>query len=192
VSDSEIDCRIAVALHVHVPLGPHVRRAIMDRVRALPAQARPSRPAVVDRSRSIRHSIAGMALAAGVGSMATLPSVILSHGDASSGRATAVIGDTVSSTLHDTLRLVRLIFRDTAAHRVAAIGDFNAWQLDSTPLRRDGTTDRWTATVALRDGVHRYAFVVDGVRWAVDPAVTPVRDIDGRTYSRLTVTGTTN
>jgi hypothetical protein len=192
VSDSEIDQRIASALHADVPVGAHARRAIMDRVRGLPAQARPSRRLVVDRGRSIRHSIVGVALAAGVGSMATLPSVHFPRGDASSGLATAVIGDSVSATLHDTLRLVRLIFRDTDAHRVAAIGDFNAWQLDSTPLHRDGATNRWTATVALRDGVHRYAFVVDGVRWAIDPAVTPVHDIDGRTYSRLTVTGTTN
>ena len=63
-----------------------------------------------------------------------------------------VIGDTVVSTLRDTLRLVRLMFDAPDARRVAVAGDFNRWDVDATPLARDARSRRWSVTLALRDG----------------------------------------
>jgi 1,4-alpha-glucan branching enzyme len=103
-----------------------------------------------------------------------------------------VIGDSVSSTLRDTLRLVRLIFDDSTAHAVAAVGDFNGWRATATPLQREGRTARWSTTVALRDGAQRYAFVVDGTRWVADPTAVPMRGDDGRLYSLLHVARASN
>jgi hypothetical protein len=46
--------------------------------------------------------------------------------------------------------------------------------------------------VALRDGAHRYAFVVDGTRWVPDPTAERVRGDDGRVYSLLHVARVSN
>ncbi|MDB4887670.1 MAG: hypothetical protein JWN79_3108 [Gemmatimonadetes bacterium] len=194
MSEAEFEGRVASALQASPVGGAGARRAIMDRVRALPAHERPVRRArtIIGR-RAVRHSIVGVALAAGIGSLGTISSLV--GGADAGGRgslATAVIGDTVSATLHDTLRLVRLIFDDTAARRVAAVGDFNAWRADRTPLVRDPATRRWTATVALRDGEHRYAFVVDNTRWVLDPAAPHGRGADGRLHSLLHVAALPN
>jgi 1,4-alpha-glucan branching enzyme len=103
-----------------------------------------------------------------------------------------VIGDSVAATLRDTLRLVRLMFDAPDARQVTVVGDFNGWRAGVTPLARDAPSHRWSATVALRDGVHRYAFVVDGTRWVPDPGAERVRADDGRVYSLLHVSRTSN
>ena len=47
------------------------------------------------------------------------------------------------------------------AEAVSLVGDFNGWDSAATPMRRtpDG---RWTASLELHHGHHRYLFVVDG------------------------------
>lgn len=189
MSQDELERRLAAALHAPATTSPGARRAIMDRVRALPAHERPVRRARALPGRVVRHSVVGVALAAGIGSMGTLSTLLARAGGAGHPglAATAVIGDSVGARLRDTLRLVRLILDDTTAHRVAVVGDFNAWRADSTPLVRDAVTRRWSATVALRDGEHRYAFVVDGTRWVLDPSMPHARGADGRLQSLLHV-----
>lgn len=190
MSDPDFERRIASALRAPVG-GPGVRGAIMERVRALPDHERPARRNA--GRRTLRHSIVGVALAAGVGSIGTMPSLLREPPVAGAGGiASAVIGDTVSATLRDTLRLVRLMFDDASARRVAAVGDFNAWRADSTPLHRDSITGRWSATLALRDGEYRYAFVVDGTRWTFDPTAPHGRGDDGRVLSLLNVHAAAN
>jgi hypothetical protein len=192
VSDPEFERRVSAALHAPVPVGARARQAIMERVRAVPLNERPVRRSRPPRTLAVRHSIVGLALAAGIGSIGTLPSMRAGRGAGAGASATAVIGDTVSATLRDTARLVRLMFDDATARHVAAVGDFNGWSADSTPLVHDATTRRWTATIALRDGAHRYAFVVDGTRWALDPSAPHVRGDDGRVYSLLNVSRQSN
>jgi hypothetical protein len=192
VSELEFERRVAAALHAPVPTSGAARRAIMQRVRAVAPHERPRRRLAGARI-TTRHSIAGLALAAGIGSITTLSSLLPRGGGAAPGAlASAVIGDSVSATLRDTLRLVRLIFDDSTARQVAAVGDFNGWRAVATPMRREPATHRWTATVALRDGEHRYAFVVDGTRWTPDPTAERVRGDDGRIYSLLHVARLSN
>jgi Glycogen recognition site of AMP-activated protein kinase len=45
----------------------------------------------------------------------------------------------------------------------------------------------WTITVPLPQGVHDYAFVVDGQRWVADPYAPGINDGFGGTNSRLTL-----
>jgi len=45
----------------------------------------------------------------------------------------------------------------------------------------------WTITVPLPQGVHDYAFVVDGQRWVADPYAPRINDGFGGTNSRLTL-----
>jgi len=101
--------------------------------------------------RAVRHSFAGAALAASVGSVATVSTLMTAPGGSRAVRASAVIGDSVIATLRDTLRLVR-----------------------------------------LRDGVHRYAVVVDATRWVADPSAPRVRADDGRLFSLLQVAAEAN
>jgi hypothetical protein len=184
----EFESRLAAALRAPVPGDARARASIMTRVRALgPAERPVRRPALALVPRRTRHSIVGVALAAGIGSLTTFGA----NFPAPIGGAPVVIGDSVTGTLRDTLRLVRLIFQDSTARQVAAVGDFNGWRADATPMRRDAG-GRWSATLALRDGAHRYAFVVDGTRHVADPAARVVRGDDGRLHSLLRVARATN
>ena len=187
--------RAPVAVPEAVPEAVHAetRRRVMDRVRRIGADDRPRRARLFLAQGRFRASIAGAALAAGVGSLGVLPA--LTGGPRSAtpgGRVSAVLGDSVGATLRDTMRLVRLMFVDSTAREVAVVGTFNGWRADSTPLAHDAVTHQWSATLAMRGGEHRYAFVVDGTRWAVDPSAPHARASDGRLVSLLRVAPVAN
>ena len=190
MSDPEFERRLSAALHAPVASSRGAGAAIMARVRSVPAAERPVRRARGGAS-AARHSIAGLLLAAGIGSIGTVASLRPAlPGDGAP--AAQVIGDSVSATLRDTVRLVRLMFTDATARRVAAVGDFNGWDASRTPMRRSADGARWTATIALRDGAQRYAFVVDNTRWTLDPSAPHVRGDDGRVVSLLHVARRSN
>jgi hypothetical protein len=193
VSD-ELERRIAAALRA--PVGgadARARRLVMERVRLAAADGHP-RPRIGRWSRVTRHSIVGLAFAAGIGGISTLSAVIpAAQRDAAGGVSSVVLGDTVVGSLHDTLRLVRLMFDAPSARRVAVTGEFNRWDAAATPLVREADGRRWSITLALRDGEHRYAFVVDETRWVPDPrAERTARGDDGRLYSLLNVARAAN
>lgn len=191
--DLDFEQRVAAALRSPVFTRANARLAIMERVRAAPRDMRPGRrDRPVFGRRGTRHSLAGLALAAGVGSITTVSALGPFARNAGSATTSLVIGDSVASTLRDTLRLVRLMFDDDRAHRVSVVGDFNGWREDSTPLHRSPGLHRWSATLALPDGAHRYAFVVDGTRWVAERAGGRERDGEGRLYSVLHVARRTN
>jgi hypothetical protein len=187
--------RVARALHADVPLGSdeRARRSVMEHVRRAAADGHPVRRRRDPWHRLSRSSIVGLTLAAGIGGVSTLSLVAPDSRVGAPGLSTVVIGDTVVSTLRDTLRLVRLILDAPDARRVAVAGDFNRWDAESTPLVRDERSRRWSVTLALHDGEHRYAFVVDGTRWVPDPrAERSARGEDGRVYSLLNLSRATN
>jgi hypothetical protein len=187
--------RVARALHANVPLSgdERARRAVMERVRLAAAEGHPVRRRRTDPWRPNRNSILGISLAAGIGGITTLSVVAPDARPAASALSSVVIGDTVVSTLRDTLRLVRLMFDAPGARRVAVAGDFNRWDADATPLTRERGSREWSVTLALRDGEHRYAFVVDGTRWVPDPrAERSATGEAGRIYSLLNVSRATN
>jgi hypothetical protein len=193
VSD-ELERRIAAALRA--PVGgtdARARRLVMERVRRAAADGYPRRR--LDRwSRATRHSLVGLAFAAGIGGISTLSALIpAAQRDVARGVSSVVLGDTVVGSLHDTLRLVRLMFDAPSARRVAVMGEFNRWNAAAAPLVREGDGPRWSITLALRDGEHRYAFVVDETRWVPDPrAERTARGDDGRLYSLLRVARASN
>lgn len=187
--------RVARALQADVPLcsDERARRAVMDRVRRAAAEGHPVRRRADPWHRWSRSSIVGISLAAGIGGITTLSVVAPETRTGASGLSSVVLGDTVVSTLRDTLRLVRLMFDAPAARSVAVAGDFNRWDADATSLTRERGSRTWSVTLALREGEHRYAFVVDGTRWVPDPrAERTARGEDGRIYSLLNVSRATN
>lgn len=187
--------RVARALQADVPLcgDERARRAVMDRVRRAAAEGHPVRRRADPWHRWSRSSIVGISLAAGIGGITTLSVVAPESRTSASGLSSVVLGDTVVSTLRDTLRLVRLMFDAPEARSVAVAGDFNRWNADATSLTRERGSRTWSVTLALREGEHRYAFVVDGTRWVPDPrAEQTARGENGRIYSLLNVSRATN
>jgi AMP-activated protein kinase-like protein len=63
---------------------------------------------------------------------------------------------------------VRFRFRAPEARSVSVVGDWNGWSKDRNPLRGPFKGGVWEATVPLKPGIWRYAFVVDGV-WQPPP-----------------------
>jgi hypothetical protein len=187
--------RVVRALQADVPLArdERARHAVMERVRRAAAEGHPVRRHTGPWHRWSRNSIVGISLAAGIGGITTMSVVAPATRPGASGLSSVVIGDSVVSTLRDTLRLVRLMFDAPDARRVAIAGDFNRWDSDATLLTRERGSRAWSVTLALRDGEHRYAFVVDGTRWVPDPrADRTARGDDGRLYSLLNVSRATN
>ena len=166
MSDIEFERRLEAAMSAPVPTSARARLRIMEGVRRAAREGMPQR-GLFTSGRSARHSLIGLAMAAGIGSITTLSALTPAVPHAGSGAVTStVIGDSVVDRVRDTLRLVRLIFdAPAAATQVAVLGDFNNWRGDSTRMQRDDRTGTWSVTVALHDGDHRYAIVVDNTRW---------------------------
>ena len=190
----DFERRVSAAMRAPVVGGDaRAREDIMRCVRRAARDGR--RPVRSDAwNRVSRYSIIGLGLAAGLGGVTSLSALVPSQGRDGAPVASAVIlGDTVAATLHDTLRLVRLMFDAPSARQVAVVGDFNQWGARPTPLARDADGRRWSVTLALHAGEHRYAFVVDETRWVLDPrADRRVRAGDDRVYSLLNVGRATN
>jgi hypothetical protein len=192
VSD-DFERRIEAALRAPVGSDVRARRDVMERVRRAASDGHTPRRRGEAWHRRSRHSIIGLAFAAGVGGVTTLSALMpAAQRTVANGVSSVVLGDTVVSTLRDTLRLVRLMFDAPSARQVSVAGDFNQWGAHPTALARDPESQRWSVTLALRAGEHRYAFVVDETRWVPDPRAEHVtRGDDGRLYSLLNV-GTAN
>ncbi len=80
----------------------------------------------------------------------------------------AAVG-TADATPGGAARPVRFVFVAPSARAVALVGEFNGWNPDATPMRRDGHSNVWLTSVALAPGRHEYAFVVDDSTWVADP-----------------------
>ena len=193
MSDEELEQRLRGALSAPISNSAHARDAIMRRVRTAARDDQHRRMIPPSFSRTARHSLIGVALAAGIGSVTTLSTIVPMQPAAARGNGamSVVIGDSVVDRLRDTMRLVRLMFDAPAARHVAVVGDFNAWQTDATPMRQDPVSGRWEAQLALRDGEHRYAIVVDNTRWVGD-SIARQAGTSGQVYSLLHVVRASN
>jgi hypothetical protein len=155
-----------------------LRERVMTRVRvaAGPPAAASGSATITTRASAARRrhrfpvSGALLALAASVAWLAFASTIFRSRSGFVQGADTlpvrmTVLGDTVDSALHDTLRLVRFVLHAPGAARVAIAGDFNDWSRTATPLVDSAGSGVWSAVVALDRASRRYAFVVDDTQW---------------------------
>jgi hypothetical protein len=56
------------------------------------------------------------------------------------------------------------------ARTVSVAGDFNDWSVEAGTLRDVDGSGVFRGLIAVRPGVHKYMFVVDGEEWVTDPA----------------------
>ena len=176
--DDELISRIAAELRVTPPLDAGFDARVMAEIATLPPHV-PGRLAAaarwLRRPRTLRVSpLAGLAFAAGLGALLVwrgqpdrnvLP--VSEPTAAAPGVLLARHGPT----------LVQFVLVSSHARSVALVGDFNDWDPAATPL--DITAGgSWSVALRLQPGRHRYAFVVDGVRWIADPAAPPAPDDD--------------
>jgi 1,4-alpha-glucan branching enzyme len=71
------------------------------------------------------------------------------------------------------------------ASRVALAGNFTNWQPTLQLTRAGGGT--WTVVVPLKEGVHKYSFVIDGKVWQTDPLAPSVSDGFGGENSQIAI-----
>jgi 1,4-alpha-glucan branching enzyme len=57
---------------------------------------------------------------------------------------------------------------DPSAKVVTLVGDFNKWDKEVRPLKRDAG-GLWKVSIKLEPGTYQYKFVVNGDRWEEDP-----------------------
>jgi hypothetical protein len=78
----------------------------------------------------------------------------------------------------------QVTFRVPGANSVSIAGEWNEW----TPVPLEPLGDaRWRATLALRQGVHRYSLVVDGDRWVLPRGVATLPDDLGGQVALLVI-----
>jgi hypothetical protein len=159
---------------------PDVRKAVMSLIENVEPFAAPQRPTLVERLAqlvwsprevSIRPAFAFAAVAAVV-MLLVLPYM----------RPLPSNGPQVAGEAADPHVFVQFHL-ETAAMRVQLAGSFTNWQ-PSYELHQSAP-GVWTITVPLTQGVHDYAFVVDGQQWVPDPHAPQIGDGFGGTNSRL-------
>jgi Glycogen recognition site of AMP-activated protein kinase len=99
-----------------------------------------------------------------------------------------VVLESQTTTLRTTEAAPRLFvqFRlETDAMNVQLAGSFTNWE--PTYQLHQMSPGVWTIAVPLPQGVHDYAFIVDGQRWVADPYAPRINDGFGGTNSRLTL-----
>lgn len=80
---------------------------------------------------------------------------------------------------------VQFRLENVDASRVQLAGSFTNWQ--PRYELHQSAPGVWTTMVPLGEGVHDYAFVVDGQRWIADPYAAQISDGFGGTNSRMTL-----
>jgi hypothetical protein len=185
--ESEFIEGVARELRAPVVLTPALDERVMAIVRDAPHGARMRRSWLL-RPMTLRVTpLAGMLAAAAVAGIAVLGALAIdgASGDAPSAGTIATAPPAAPSGELAVLpaayageQQVSFVFLAPAASNVSVVGEFNDWDTGATPLARVDERGIWTVTLPLRPGRYLYMFVVDGTRWAPDPAA-PVAPDDG-------------
>jgi hypothetical protein len=82
----------------------------------------------------------------------------------------------------------QFVLKNTAARRVAVVGDFNTWNPRNAPMTR-AANGVWSAVIPLAPGRHVYGFMIDDSLFTLDPHAPKVRDPDLGTSGSVVLVG---
>ncbi len=159
---------------------PDLRAAVMSRIENLGPFAAPRRPALIERLAQLLWSPREVSIRpafALVGAAAVIVLLVIPYIRPVPSSAPQVAGDVADPHVFVQFHL------ETPAMRVQLAGSFTNWE-PRYDLRQSAP-GIWTITVPLTEGVHDYAFVVDGRQWVPDPHAPQIGDGFGGTNSRL-------
>jgi len=69
-------------------------------------------------------------------------------------------------------------YKNSNAHRVNLVGDFNDWSPSADPMADENGDGEFTLFYPLGVGTYAYKFLIDGKNWVSDPA-NPSSEPDG-------------
>ena len=176
-SDSEARAVSDTRAFIEARPAPDLTAAVMQRVSRIADAEPPHRPGVfatvmrflwLPRQISIRPAYAVAAAGAVLALFVALESQT-----------------TTVRTADDASRLFVQFRLETDAMNVQLAGSFTNWE--PTYQLHQMSPGVWTIAVPLPQGVHDYAFIVDGQRWVADPYAPRINDGFGGTNSRLTL-----
>jgi hypothetical protein len=171
--------RVAHELKRSIKIDPSFDAAVMDEVRRH-GKVRPGIRVLNwwKRPRQMSLSPIGMALAATAVAVAVGLSPV---------RFGGTDGPVSPLALEKEGTVIRFVLDAPRASTVNLSGDFNDWDLFSTPMVR-AESGEWETTVQLIPGRYKYTFVVDGDQWVPDPSAPPALFDDfGGAGSTITV-----
>ena len=159
---------------------PDLRAVVMSQIESLEPAASPRRASVLKRLTTLlwaprEISIRPAFVLVGVGTLVIL--LLVAYVGEAPSVSTPVAGGPADATVFVQFRL------DASASRVQLAGSFTNWE--PRYELRQSASGIWTITVPLTQGVHDYAFVVDGQQWVPDPYAPQIDDGFGGTNSRL-------
>lgn len=178
--DQTLD-RVIETLKEPVHVDGDIDRRVMQAISDLPAPH--GRSWLIPRW-TLRVSPVGALAAAAAVAALVLASHLLTR-----AQPAAVIAHADSSEVAPARVVMQFVLVAPQARAVSLVGDFNDWNLSATQLVRQAGDGVWWVTVPLEPGRYRYAFVVDGTVWRVDPAAPGVDDEFGRRNSVVTIGG---
>ena len=132
---------------------------------AVMGRVKPKRPGWFQRMRLLVHGslvTTGGLVPAGVVAILVAAALFLYRGKATLPGATPGNNKAAAATVH-------LALEWPAAGTVAVIGSFNNWNPEGFRMHRQSPEGPWVLDLALPQGRHAYAFLIDGNRVVADP-----------------------
>ena len=165
---------------------PDLLDGVMRRVHQLEPAQRPHRPSAIARlmstlwtSREVTFQFRPAYGIVAVAAAVLLAILIPSARPERSGTPVAMSIENAPKLL------VQFRLQAADASNVKLAGSFTQWQPQYE--LHQSAPGIWTITLPLPEGVHDYAFVVDGQRWVADPYAQAVDDGFGGTNSRIAI-----
>lgn len=164
---------------------PDLIGGVMSRVHQLEPAQRPHRPSAIVRLMSTLWTSREVTFlfrpAYGVVAVAVAVLLAIMIPSAQPERS----GTRAALSIEAPKLLVQFRLQAADASNVKLAGSFTQWQPQYE--LHQSAPGIWTITLPLSEGVHDYAFVVDGQRWVADPYAQAVDDGFGGTNSRIAI-----
>jgi len=159
---------------------PDVTLSVMARLAALPNPPETRRPSLRERLAALLWTPRQVAVRPAYAALTVAACLVLLWLSGVGRRSALLLTPTQEARVFVQFRLDA-----ENAMRVQLAGSFTDWQ--PRYELHQSAPGIWTTMVPLPEGVHDYAFIVDGQRWVADPYSAQISDGFGGTNSRVTL-----